>query len=65
MNRTIKTIIPAEVIPRVVYKGTKLSSYFHTKDKTEKEHVNNIVYHIKCPDGTRSDTYIGEPRGEN
>ena len=33
---------------------------FNVKDKTKKEHENNVVYKIECPDENCSETYIGE-----
>jgi len=43
----------------VVYKGTKLSTYFQTKDNTEKER-NNVVYNVlnKCADIACSDSNL-------
>eukprot|EP00111_Clytia_hemisphaerica_P014988 TCONS_00044126-protein len=33
---------------------------FNVKDKTKKEHENNVVYKINCPDENCTETYIGE-----
>ena len=33
---------------------------FNVKDKTSKEHENNVVYKIECPQEDCSETYIGE-----
>jgi len=44
------------------YTSTKLSTKFDIKDKTLKEHENNVVYKIKCPEENCYKTYIGETR---
>ena len=53
--------MPEEVRPRIVYNGTKLSTFFSVKDKVEKEHCSNIVYFYqsKWDDNT---TYTGETK---
>ena len=39
--------MPDEARPRIVYKGTKLSTFFSAKDKVEKEHCSDIIYYYK------------------
>ena len=45
---------------KVVYTGTKLSTQFPTKDQTTKEHKNNLVYKVECPEQNCNKIYIGE-----
>ena len=49
-----------QVKTQMVFKSQRLSSMFNIKDKTKKEHENNVVYKIKCPDENCTETYIGE-----
>ena len=44
----------------ISYKSTKLSTKFPVKDKTDFQHKNNVVYHIKCPSQGCHKNYIGE-----
>ena len=60
MNRTMNKIIGNQIETRIVYSSTKLSSFFCVKDKTAKEHENNVVYKIECPEQNCTETYIGE-----
>ena len=62
MRRALNTIIGDKVDTKVVYTSTKLSTKFDIKDKTLKEHENNVVYKIECPDKNCYKTYIGETR---
>ena len=62
MKRALKTIIGDKVDTKVVYTSTKLSTKFNIKDKTLKEHENNVVYKIECPEENCYKTYIGETR---
>ena len=61
LNKTIKSTIGTEQVKtQMVFKSQRLSSMFNVKDKTKKEHENNVVYKIECPDENCSETYIGE-----
>ena len=54
-------ILPPELKPRFVYKGTKLGSFFRIKDKVKTEHQTNLVYGYTPGGGTElKDGYIGE-----
>ena len=39
--------MPENVRPKIVYNGTKLSSFFSVKDEVQKKHCSNIVYYYK------------------
>ena len=61
LNKTIKAAIGTEQVKtQMVFKSQRLSSMFNVKDKTKKEHENNVVYKIECPDENCLETYIGE-----
>ena len=45
---------------KIIYTGTKLGTKFSIKDKTLKEHENNVVYEVSCPQFNCNETYIGE-----
>jgi len=62
LKKLEKTIgkIDNKVITKIIYMGTKLSSQFAVQDKTVKEHKNNLVYKVECPDRNCTETYIGE-----
>ena len=40
----IKGVLPADMKPRFIYKGTKLGSFFSVKDKVDVQHQTNLVY---------------------
>ena len=49
------------VRPTVMYKGTKLSSFFSAKDKLDDHHCSNIVYYYQRNDDENVN-YIGETK---
>ena len=51
MKNSLKCEIPTNVTIRVTYSGAILYSKFtNIKNKTVKEHQNDIVYYVKCPE---------------
>ena len=51
MKNCLKCVLLKNVITRVTYSGTKLSSKFtKIKDKTVKENQHDIVYDVKYPE---------------
>ena len=54
--------IPENVRPKIVYTGTKLSSFFSVKDKVKTEHLSNLVYYYQNRRDEDSD-YTGETKG--
>ena len=60
LKKAIKKI-PEKVRPKIVYKGTKLSTFFSVKDKIKMHHLSNIVYYYKSGKEDRVD-YIGETK---
>ena len=53
--------IPESVRPRIVYNGTKLSTFFSVKDKVHKEHCSDIVYYYQSK-WDENATYTGETK---
>ena len=60
ISKIIKRM-PEQIKPKVVYKGTKLSTFFSIKDKIDNEHYSNIVYCYESKIDERV-TYIGETK---
>ena len=58
-KRTLGRILPENIKPRFVYKGTKLGSFFSVKDQVDINHQTNLVYSYTPQGGSRVD-YVGE-----
>ena len=57
----LTNVLPSEVKPRFIYKGTKLGSFFSVKDKVISEHQTNLVYGYTPKGETELQKgYIGE-----
>ena len=54
-------MVPQEVQPRFIYKGTKLGSFFSVKDKVDIKHSTDLVYGY-TPKGEYDlkEGYVGE-----
>ena len=53
-------VLPKEIKPRIIYKGTKVGSYFRVKDKVKTEHQTDLIYGYKPSGKTFKEGYIGE-----
>ena len=53
--------IPEDVRPRIVYTGTKLSSFFPVKDEIKDKYISNIVYYFDSASENNVD-YTGETK---
>ena len=60
--KTLKKKIPEKIRPRLVYQGTKLASFFSTKDKIDPLYASNIVYYYKGSSSKERDDYTGETK---
>ena len=60
--KKLKRKIPADIRPRVIYNGTKLSTFFSAKDKIDRLHNSNLVYYYKGSGGLIRDDYTGETK---
>ena len=55
----LKSVLPANIKPRFVFKGKKLGSFFSNKDKINKEHLSDLVYGYSVEEANKID-YVGE-----
>ena len=60
MAKIVKKM-PENVRPKIVYNGTKLSTFFSVKDKVQKEHCSNIIYYYESKTD-ESIAYTGETK---
>ena len=60
MAKIVKKM-PEKVRLKIVYTGTKLSTYFSVKDKVQKEHCSDLVYHYESKRNDNTD-YTGETK---
>ena len=61
LKQTLRNLLPNEVKPRFIYKGTKLGSFFAVKDKVQEIHLSNLVYgYVPQGESDLRDGYIGE-----
>ena len=60
MNKCVNKLLPNNTKIGVTFKSTKLSSCFNVKVKIDFEHNHDLIYHMKCPEPTYIDDYVGE-----
>ena len=60
MRKRLNVVLPRIVKIRTCYTGKRLSSCFKIKDKKKLDHEHDLVYHVKCPEESYTDDYIGE-----
>ena len=59
-KKILKSSLPDNIIPRIVFKGRKLGSFFPIKDKVDDKHKSNLVYGYHIPGReTESPHYVG------
>ena len=62
-RNVLRKALPSNVQPRIIFKGTKLGSFFRIKDKVHIEHETHLVYAFKPEHESRRVTkYIGETK---
>ena len=62
-KKALSKVLPESVVPRFIFKGKKLSSFFPIKDKVEDKHASGIIYGFNVP--SMEDNiyhYIGETK---
>ena len=59
--KKLRNQLPEKVKPRIVYNGTKLSSFFQLKDKVPEEYCSNVVYYYNSQSEENTD-YTGETK---
>ena len=60
MRKRLNVVLPRNVKIRTCYTGKRLSSIFKTKDRMKFDQEHNLIYHVKCPEESCTDDYIGE-----
>jgi len=55
-KKTLESSLPVNVIPRFVYKGKKLGSFFPIKDKVDDKYRSNLIYGYHIP-GRETEAY--------
>ena len=62
-KKFLSSLLPKNVVPRMVYKGKKVSAFFRTKDLVSSEHTSDLVYGYHIPGKeTESYHYVGETK---
>ena len=59
-RKVLKSHLPENIKPQVVYSSKKLSSKFNLKEKVEFKHQHGLIYKYECPENNCNATYIGE-----
>ena len=60
-KNVLSSFLPENVIPRFIFKGQKLGSFFPLKDKIDERHKSGVIYGYQIPnDNTNAYHYIGE-----
>ena len=60
MRKRLNVVLPRSVKIRTCYTGKRLNSCFRTKDRMKFDHEHDLIYHVKCPEESCTDDYIGE-----
>ena len=61
LKKVLNKSLPKTVIPRIIYKGKKLGSFFPVKDKVSDNHQSDLVYGYNVPGIEASSyDYIGQ-----
>ena len=59
--KKLRNQLPEKFKPRIVYTGTKLSSFFQLKDKVPEKYCSNLVYYYNSQSEENTD-YTGETK---
>ena len=63
LKKAVAEVVPERVVPRFIFKGRKLGSFFSTKDKVNEKHLSKIVYGFNVHTmESNINHYIGETR---
>ena len=60
LNNYVKRLLPQNHTAQHVYISRKLGSAFGIKDQTKLVHKKDLLYLVKCPENTCSETYLSE-----
>ena len=65
-KKALSFFLPKNVIPRFIYKGKKLGSFFPIKDVVSEKHRSDLIYGFHVPDMEIDEYhYIGETEVRN
>ena len=66
MHNPLSECLPKNILPRIIYKGKKIGSYFTIKDKIDNKHLSGIVYGFNVPQmEVNVIHYVGETNVRN
>ena len=60
LRNTLKSVMPANNMCKIIYTGTKLTSKFNIKDEISKKHWHDVIHKAHCSNLNWDETYIGE-----
>ena len=61
MKKRFRNLLPRYIVPKIVFKGSKLSWKFQVEDRTIFSHNHDIIYHGTCPEnGYPPYNYVGQ-----
>ena len=60
LNNYDKRLLPQNYTTQQVYTSRKLGSAFNIKEQTKLVHKHDLIYLVKFPKNTCSETYLGE-----
>ena len=61
MKKRFRNLLPRCIVPKIVFKGSKLSWKFQVEDRTIFSHNHDIIYHGTCPEnGYPPYNYVGQ-----
>ena len=60
MRKWLNVVLPRNVKIGTCYTGKRLSSCFKIKDRQKFDHEHHLIYHVKCPEESCTDDYIGK-----
>ena len=60
MKKRFRNLLPRCIVPKIVFKGSKLSWKFQVEDRTIFSHNHDIIYHGTCPENGFPYNYVGQ-----
>ena len=49
VEKFVRKLLPKKSTLQIAHTGKKLSSQLNINDKTNSEHQQDLIYHVKCP----------------
>ena len=60
MKKRFRNLLPRCIVPKIVFKGSKLSWKFQVEDRTIFSHNHDIIYHVTFPENGFPYNYVGQ-----